>query len=473
MNNDLNVNGTRKTVLIHDDGIDNAGSNVADDQTLAGRVRESATFDDANHTVLNSYELTGYYTRNVGGVAYAIRPNDVFNVQRLVSPAGWRHTETQTTYNTAVDLPVTVTTLMNNAAYRCTQTGYTINSSIWLYVPYSVASYAGVCGVAAQATSAVTTWYDGHGGVTDTPAKGNVTQQTKQKDFSQALIQTNASYDNYGRVLQAVDGNRNNPVATSYSPSTGYAFNGTTVTNPLGQSATTVSDVAFGSPTSVTDRNGHVTRETYDALGRLSQVFTPTETGSTPEYAFSYYLSAGTQQTSPPMIQTDTLQTAGVITHSYVYVDGWGQARETQVPAEGSGRVVSFTMYDDHGRTAATSPGIYNNGAPGTVLLNAWQGNVPSYAATGYDNTNRPVWQGQGANGVIEFSANIAYYGDHVSSQPPVGGRHRHLFGSVGACDSDLGICQRWISGHVEGVRPSRQPHYHHRPGKQYHQLFV
>src|SRR5262249_12323157 len=126
-----------------------------------------------------------------------------------------------------------------------------------------------------------------------TVGRGDVTKTELIADWSGGSPvyrqSARSSYDAYGRVLDAFDA-LDRKTTTAYEPPSGGPVVGTTSTNSLGWTATTVIDPAFGEPTRSTDVNGRNTDVTYDGLGRLLEVWMPGRVKGTdsPSKQFSY-----------------------------------------------------------------------------------------------------------------------------------------------------------------------------------------
>ena len=200
-----------------------------------------------------------------------------------------------------------------------------------------------------------------------------------------------------GSVLQ-------NTHTTYNSPRAGELPNRTVSTNALGWATTTDLNLR-GQTVDTIDVNGHRTDETYDNLGRLTQVWTPYHPKATypgtPAQKFSYGVNGnlgvgtgGTGSTSAPSwVETDTLREDNTTYLPQITLyDSLGRTRQTQtVAVDGSsGGTVTDTFYDTLGHTVGTDGPYYESTtAPGHQL---WTGTLE----TKIDRESRTVFDGLG-----------------------------------------------------------------------------
>jgi hypothetical protein len=182
----------------------------------------------------------------------------------------------------------------------------------------------------------------------------------------------------------------------------------------------------FGVVWEYTDANQKVSRSRHDGLGRTTEVRRPDQvTGAIPSVRYTYHVS----KTTPSWVQTDVLQyeVGPVWMVSRDYVDGLGRERETQqLSPQGSGRVVTATGYDSHGRVTRVQGPFHSAGALGSNMVTqaGLLGSVPAQTRYLYDRAGRTI-ETQLLNGSNQVVSATAYrYGGLWSTvQPPVGQR--------------------------------------------------
>ncbi|WP_132297861.1 hypothetical protein [Kribbella sp. VKM Ac-2568] len=126
-------------------------------------------------------------------------------------------------------------------------------------------------------------------------------------------------------------------------------FSGT----PVNFTTTTTYKPEWGVPAKTADVNGKVTELAYDALGRLTGVWLPSQAPASTKLAntkYTYTIS----NTAPSTIRTDQLNidANGYIT-SYQLFDSLLRNRQSQPPGADGGRVISETRYDSRGRVSS------------------------------------------------------------------------------------------------------------------------
>jgi len=182
----------------------------------------------------------------------------------------------------------------------------------------------------------------------------------RQEGGTGTYIETNYSYDTWGRQTQARDGN-NNPITTTYDPFYGHAL---TVTNALGHETSFTVNPRWGVATTSTDPNGNTTTLGYDQHGRLETVTHPGDTAPSVSYMYSP-LGAGVESI------TTTTQTAGGPLTTVSYVDSVGRPLQTQTPSPTNTamRTVATNLYDTAGRLERSTEPYETSGTPGDGYL--------------------------------------------------------------------------------------------------------
>ncbi|NYV74335.1 RHS repeat-associated core domain-containing protein [Streptomyces sp. UH6] len=291
-----------------------------------------------------------------------------------------------------------------------------------------------------------TTFYDGATSFTgnDTAlTDGNATEVRTYTDAT-AYRTAKASFDAAGRVVSTTDG-KNKTTTSSYSPATSWPVDGVKVTTPdpdgagsgVPLSTTTHYSRFWGRPWRTVDANGNATSVVYDAVGRLSKVFKPTEAANYPDghpsMSVDYHLRTAASATGVPdiaqgdvnRITSKSLQ-SGTTDHTTVtYVDGLGRTREVQTPApSGTGRTVTVTRYDSSGNVAGTSSPFYNSGSVTDGPVNPAVSSLRSYSDVVADWAGRTVLSQIQVNGVPQSAGKTVttYTGSDVTTvRKPVG----------------------------------------------------
>jgi len=461
------------------------GSQVRDSLWLAGRVRETihtlgvagAMIDDSFSTpwVSDPTATDALYT------ARYVRDGDTLTNTAL-SDGGNRTTETTISYDTSSGLPTTVDDQADihlSSDDRCTTTTYDGNQTAWLRdYPAEVSVVAGRCNAQhtypADAISDTRYSYD-NAALGVAPTKGDVTKTEQVSSYGvdqspnwQTLSTT--TYDALGRLISTTDP-RISPArttTTTYTPSGAGLVTTIKVTDPMNFSTTDTYAVARHSLLTETTANTGVTESTYDALGRITAVWTPDHTRtanpSTATVAYGYTIS----QTAASSVKTTRLVAGGSLVTSYTMYDGLLRARQTQTPAEGGGRDLTDTFYDAAGRVYDTYTDWYDTAVPAGMIFNA-NLTVPSETQTTYDGDGRKTADILLGDGQQLWYTSYAYGGDHTTVTPPAGGIATSTYtdargntskllsfhGSTPTGASDLTSYAYWPAGQLKSMTDS------------------
>ncbi|MER5528654.1 RHS repeat-associated core domain-containing protein [Streptomyces sp. NPDC002677] len=452
---------------------------VADDDALAGQVFETDTYtsatgslDKAAVTVPTVIGPTA--TRNRSGLpdltARMVRTAKTLTRQAV--SYGWRRTETDTFYTTALGKPTTgmpvqvddrgETTDSHNVA-QCTYTRYLSNTSPLLVLPAETITTAQDCTTAGATPSgtlisdARTSYdkkafgYDGDGRQNPAlPDHGDVTLVQKASAAGGATAtafvdEVATDYDSYGRAKNITrTPNSTSPdgkslaqtVSTAFSPSSGALPTSTVTATQVTpgaacttdstsskdcQVSTTTVDAARALPVAKTDEAGLLTSLTYDALGRLTAVWLPNENkaNSAPaNMTYSYRLA----QNAPTVISENTLLDDGTYRTGKTLYDAMLRTLQTQDTAENGSTTVTDTQYDSHGWTVLTHNAYNIGGAPSDTLASISQVSIPDTTATDYDGQGRPGLVTEEHDGHRTVATTTAYTGDRTTILPPKGG---------------------------------------------------
>ncbi|WP_436992586.1 polymorphic toxin-type HINT domain-containing protein [Streptomyces sp. enrichment culture] len=423
----------------------------------AGRAKVSVTFTEATGTVTTVEDLPPYqgmaaetitYTKAGGAVAArelafpyskktasrarpglpaleayrtgTVRTDSIQHISGDRTRAAQNHL----TYDDTYGLPTqaySLTLSPNDAGThvagdeRCTVTTYVHNTAANIIgLPDRVRATAGNCAAAPNATtgqiiSDSRTSYDALAAFGAAPSKGLPYQVDTISGGGTSWITTaRTTYDALGRPTKVTDaaGNR---TTTTYSPATGPAFE-VTVTNAAGHTASTALDPGRGSALTVTDANGRKTTSTYDELGRITGVWSPSQPVNQDASArFEYQI----EDNKIPAVQTRVLRDAGTYEESIELYDGFLRPRQTQREALGGGRIVTETFYNANGTAKEVRDGYLAEGEPQLDLFIPLSlDQVPSATKTAYDGLGRPVRTTTLHEGIPQHSTTTAYGGD-------------------------------------------------------------
>lgn len=220
---------------------------------------------------------------------------------------------------------------------RVASSTYAQNSSINLSVPTATTQYM------ASSTKVKETKYTydnlSYGSVTS----GNVTKQENWISGS-SYASTTKAYNTYGLIASSTDPNGNQ---TSYSYDS-YNFYPATVTNALNQATNYTYDYPTGKVVQKTDPNTFVTKNIYDAVGRLSEVDEPdlsSPSSLVPRQSISY-----TDNVFPSYTSTTNYLTSATSSTNYEYFDGLGRTIQKRNQAGGINiYTVQDNVYDPNG----------------------------------------------------------------------------------------------------------------------------
>ncbi|GIJ27680.1 hypothetical protein Vqi01_28420 [Micromonospora qiuiae] len=440
MHGDKQPSGTRSVQVS-----DTWGGSITDHESLQGFVRQEITYNgvggaEVSSTLNEPWRLGPTATRTRSGVTTNAWKVDTASTRSRTALAsgGFRTTKAATTYNSD-GLPAAVDDSGDEAISgdeTCTRISYARNDGIWMIDRVSQTEVLSVkCADAATPAAPATvlkrerSFYDSY--INDSsfgaaPTKGNAVRTEELERFSGSApvyVRTASNtYDANGRVISTTDA-RGHTTSTVYTTSNGGLVTQTVVTNPLQHATTTLWEPAWEQPTKVTDPNGAVTDQTYDGLGRLTDVWQPgrNKATQTPSMKISYLVR---NSRGPTAVTTETLLVTGSNYRKSVELfDGFLRARQTQIQATGGGRLLTETFHNTRGEVEWTSQPYYDttNGAPSTTLGTP-QGQIPSITQNVYDGAGRQTTEILKALGVEKWRTTISYGGDRTHVTPPAGG---------------------------------------------------
>jgi RHS repeat-associated protein len=413
-----------------EDVVDSTGTSLDDARELAGFLREEITYNGVGGAEVGGSIHTPWSrkTAEQGTLrAHQVESVDTAERTRLVDGT-YRRTRVETTHDAYGNATLVEDhgDLAVPSDDQCTRTTYATNATTWLMtLPRRTTTVAVGCGVAPQLPADhiedTRFLYDGLGADVQ-PTRGNVTSTQVAHMFREGvpvhLERSSMSYDRYGRAVQTTDslGRR---TTTSYTQTHGLTT-ASTSTNPLGHTHVTTLEPGRGLVLTETDGAGRVTAMRHDALGRLTEVWTP---GRAPEQdAPTLRYTYQVRDTAPSSIRTDRIAPHGNHVTSYTLLDGLLRARQTQAPSPQGGRVLTDVLHDSRGLVALTRSPYYNSGAPGTTLFLPDAGAVPRATTTVYDGAQRETASVHLELNVEKWRTRTYHGGDHTSVVPPAGG---------------------------------------------------
>ncbi|WP_406841899.1 RHS repeat-associated core domain-containing protein (plasmid) [Streptomyces sp. AHU1] len=448
-----------------------------DSPWLQGKTIETSQRDDAGYSherVFHKYwvHTTATYT----GLPDARFVRETETTTSTQISTRWRDHVVQNEFDETVDaankygLPSRVDDQGEQgvADNRCTTFGRSYNTDLldgssiqrWMVVVDETRHYntagSGCDGRKAAGTTGanqdgfVETLYDNATSVAaNHPVDGNPTElRTYASAGSTDFLRTKHDYDNAGRVVWTEDGKKNR-TTTTYTPNDNWPTGGITTTTPRPNPAGLPNSLVpltstvwlsrfWGVPYKNEDANGKITTVTLDAAGRTTEVWKPTETGSSPSLKFSYSIPASTIGGVPdsvdgyPGVGTQTLQSGSTYLSTHTYTDALGRTRETQAPLPhslGFYRQVAVTRYDTAGNVTGTSavfrnPGVMGINGPASPEVK----DLPSYTDLTLDwagrTTSTHILVGNGTTATTSAygSSSAVYHGDYTTVTPAVYG---------------------------------------------------
>ncbi|MFF8810100.1 hypothetical protein ACF08Q_34125, partial [Streptomyces omiyaensis] len=430
-----------------------AVNGVTDRDDFAGRTASTATYDKDGtggkivaKTTYTPWESAATATQAVKGVTDPDKPNDPAatlpartarlsgvtstKASTLLDSGAWRTLTTSRTFDATYGM--TLSESDDGAGVvedRCTYTVYVApDTTDWLiaYPSEVVTTDNTLClSRPGETLGRIRTSYDGKAlGAAPDPGKAHVTKTEQLARYESDLTPvwetvSETTHDPYGRVLTA-KGQDGQPVTTAYTPATGAQPTTVKVTNVKAHTTSTTFDGLRGLTLTSTDANGRTTTNEYDALGRLTKGWSAGRPKtSTPNATFSYTLSS----TAPSTVVTKRLYEDGTWGTSVSFHDSMLRERQMQADATGTtGRVVSDTFYDGHGRPYLKNAPFYNSAAVSTSAMFVVTPNqVPQAVQNEYDGRGRITATAQLSLNVEKWRTSTVYGADWTAVVPPSG----------------------------------------------------
>ncbi|MFE9609850.1 RHS repeat-associated core domain-containing protein [Streptomyces sp. NPDC006012] len=445
---------------------------LTDKDEYAGFLREQVVYNGAAEVsgTINAPWSTKTATQHKSYAdieAYMVRTGTAKNWTRATStgtPVD-RSTTTTTTFDD-YGMPATAQTSGDGIPTTCTRTWYARNPSAGITTLTSrVRAVARPCATAetdlnlpaddksqGDVVSDTATVYDTAGATAwsqnQVPTKGETTWTGRATGYPAAAtggerppswqtVTTITGYDGLGRPSTVADANGNTTVTKYTPPATGSLvaavgpLTRTDVTNATkAQTTITLIDPFWSLPFKSQDMNGKISKQGYDALGRLTDVWRPDRSGSdTPNTSYAYSVTAD----KPSWVSTKTLNADGrTYTTSYQIYDAKLRPLQTQTPSPLGGRIITDTRYDDRGLVTESYADVYDNtSGPTGERMGVQYAGAPSQTETVFDGAGRPTTSTFLVRGVKRWSTTTSYTGDSTATTAVDGGSASRTFTDV------------------------------------------
>ncbi|MGW0916783.1 polymorphic toxin-type HINT domain-containing protein [Streptomyces sp. NPDC002784] len=386
---------------------------------FAGMTAETITYVDSDGKVLKRH-LTFPYSKQTASrarqnedattadplLAHRVGVKRTDEIQTVGD--SWRGVRTTTAVDDTYGLPLQVDTAVVKPSgtsetlsdRTCTTTAYVHNTTTWLIgLPKEERVTATSCATqatadpATQLKSSLRNTYDNltYGA---TPTKGLVTSRAAINGTGTAHSHTiTTSYDPLGRV-RTITAPGAGTTETQYTPGdAGGPVTEVKSLNAKGHLTKTTFDPGRSLPLTVTDPNGRITRNEYDALGRLIKGWTPSRSsaGQSPSVQISYQAAIATPKLNrPASVTLQALRDDGTYARTVTLYDGLQREVQAQTEAHGPGRIIVDTKYNDHGLVREKTGGYLAKGEPATDLFQPRSLSlIPSSTQYRYDGLQR------------------------------------------------------------------------------------
>lgn len=290
---------------------------------------------------------------------------------------------------------------------------------------------------------------------------------TNGEGTSHAVV-TTLQYDPLGRIRK-VTKPLLGTTETQYTPGdTGGPVTSIKTINPMGHSNTTAFDPGRGLPVTITDPNGRVARNEYDAFGRLVKGWSPARSSGiqTPDVQITYQLAdASTSLTKPSAVTTQTIKDDGTYAKQVTIYDGLMRPVQSQSEAHGPGRIITDTRYNDHGLAWEQTSAYLAKGEPSTTLFKRQSDSlVPSLNRMFFDGLERPVRVAT-YHGMTFLNNTTTTYGDTTtyvrppaSATPPPSRSPTRSAGSPRSCTTPTPTRRRRVRRRTSTTRVATRP---------------
>lgn len=451
MNGDKNRDGTTKTVNVNpllDTDVDFGPT--ADSNQYSGQLRQQVTYSGSQPISSSFKTFTSRTTATqtvpdaTAHTARWVRDSSTYTSTYLTAPKSWR---TQQTYAQYDDLGMA--TSVDDYGQKglsgdetCTRTWYARNADAGISSLVSRSrTVAQECKVAEGALDLPANDKRRGDVLTDTaiaydgatwsesmkPVQGRVTWTGRAKGYTAGtptwqMVSTIAAadYDTLGRPTKVTDAD-NKSSTTQYTPVAAGPLTKTITSNPKEYKTTSFLDPRRGLPLRTYDANLKKTELTYDALGRVTQVWLANRsTSQAPNSKFAYQLS----NKVPSAVSSSTLKKDGeTYNTSYALYDSLLRPLQAQSPTPRGGQLLTDTRYDTRGLAYETYSDIFDSTTtPNGAYTRAEYGEAPTQTLTEFDGAGRVTSSSLHVFGVKKWTTRATYTGDSTATTALEGG---------------------------------------------------
>lgn len=441
MNGDRSdVGGTQtKSVTVSD----SAGGSVADDDVLAGQLRETRVLksvggDPVGRSIEDPWVSPTAAASDGRDQAIMVDTAKVTNTQFLTSGS---RSQTQTIKERDAWGQPTVTEDTGDTGLSgdesCTRTAYATPTGNALATDL-ISEQSIMPALCSQnpTEAAVLGWarhyYDGSNQLGQVTGPGFETQ-TKVLSGSanrQWVTSATSAYDIHGRKTSGTDAlGRTGTIA--YSPTTVGAARQITTTSPdpdgAGPGAPLVSqlylDPRWGAVTKAVAASGVTAESTLDALGRVTATWLPGRDKATQSASVKYTYVVNQGSAGINATKTESLLPSGSgYATQWSILDSLLRVRQVKTQALSAGTQVQDTRYDSRGNAALVDEYIVSGDPTSTLIAPTYRANIKRSVRTTYDYASRPLVNGLYKAETLQWQTTKSYVGDRVSVDPPQGG---------------------------------------------------
>jgi RHS repeat-associated protein len=424
MDGDKRKDGSIKNVEVEDSTL----TKVEDVNALAGQERERSKLVGTaivERTITDPWVSTATSTRvRSWATTQAFKVEEQAARQWEAKPGGgFRETSARNEYSTTgvLEKSTNAGDLATAADDTCTRYTYASNPTLGISeLPTRTQTVAKACDQAWTKDDVVSDQLVQYaGGTTPTSAKPTENKRLSGFTGSTPVYETVATigYDDHGRRETETDA-KGRTTTYAYSPKDGPVTS-TSVTLANGHVSSSELEPAWGLATSTTDVAERKTQSELDPLGRTAKVWLPgrakTETANIEHNYFGGVDKAG-------VVQTRTLRADGSTETSYELFDGLQRKRQIQRPAaDGIGRVITDIEYDSRGLQVIENTPYWQDAAPGELVFDPVEDDLPARKATTYDAVERPTKQAFWSFGEEKWATTHSHEPDRQTINPPTG----------------------------------------------------